>query len=195
MSVVKQPKALLWHCVLYSNLGRGHGMYFLWTVTNDYHLSDKKSPWQRLYHSKTSRWVARIWSSIHIHYRVMWQNVTNRKWRHSKYWAGISYYLYLYTGKSFPSHVTTSMTVWLEQASKTVMNTTWPMTSPQSSWRHYCHFVVTNTFGGVFDTQGGESLLWSLPKTLLRFHHIPYRPAPVNNQSWLDGTCQSKKIL
>lgn len=92
VSVVKQPKALLWHCVLYSNLGRGHGMYFLWTVTNDYHLSDKKSPWQRLYHSKTSLWVARIWSSIHIriHYRVMWQNVTNRKWRHSKYWAGIS---------------------------------------------------------------------------------------------------------
>lgn len=90
VSVVKQPKALLWHCVLYSNLSRGHGMYFLWTVTNDYHLSDKKSPWQRLYHSKTSRWVARIWSSIHIHYRVMWQNVTNWKWRHSKYWAGIN---------------------------------------------------------------------------------------------------------
>lgn len=67
VSVVKQPLALLWHCVWYSNLSRGNGMYFLWTVTNDYHPSDKKSSWQRLHHNRT----AHIWSSIHIHY-VCW---------------------------------------------------------------------------------------------------------------------------
>lgn len=49
-------------------------------------ISPTKSPHDNVYITakRADEWPA------HIHYRVMWQNVTNRKWRHSKYWAGIS---------------------------------------------------------------------------------------------------------
>lgn len=86
VSVVKQPLALLWHCVWYSNLSRGNGMYFLWTVTNDYHPSDKNV----LMTTSTSQQNGPHMVIYSYTLRVLRQNVTNRKWCNFKYWTGIS---------------------------------------------------------------------------------------------------------